>query len=326
MSRPTVRRDMRDADHWLEEHHLHLQHLPGVGLVVRGTEIDVRKGLLALVLEAVPPDVLINPASGEPAFGAEAGDRTDGVARFTAGLDLATHRSILLDQLRDLDESDPMTTSPRSTWRSSPAASGAGGRSELQGGQLRSLLDHPVAESAARIATEVERRDGARPGRTDVARSPSRSSACPSSSGRRRPARDRRRPLHRPDHRGRRHPAPPVARRRRPAPAEPRRARPPAPGPIAVRPAGQQSPPAGGPRPLPRCLPGRRRDPRRGRPGRRARTCRSRRSACSRCTSPDRSSATACGPRSGSRSSARPGWRRPGSSCRASSPSSPRSR
>src|SRR5207247_841484 len=37
-SRPTVRRDVRAAEAWLEGHHLHLQRLPGVGIVVRGSE------------------------------------------------------------------------------------------------------------------------------------------------------------------------------------------------------------------------------------------------------------------------------------------------
>src|SRR6266849_5328546 len=58
-SRPTVRRDVRAAETWLEGHHLHLQRLPGVGIAVRGTEIDIRKGLLSLVLEAVPAEQLL---------------------------------------------------------------------------------------------------------------------------------------------------------------------------------------------------------------------------------------------------------------------------
>src|SRR5712692_5973806 len=62
-SRPTVRRDVRAAETWLEGHHLHLQRLPGVGIAVRGTEIDIRKGLLSLVLEAVPAEHLLSQMS-----------------------------------------------------------------------------------------------------------------------------------------------------------------------------------------------------------------------------------------------------------------------
>src|SRR5207302_2886730 len=63
-SRPTVRRDVRAAETWLEGHHLHLQRLPGVGIVVRGSEIDIRKGLLSLVLESVPAELLLSQMNG----------------------------------------------------------------------------------------------------------------------------------------------------------------------------------------------------------------------------------------------------------------------
>src|SRR6266852_4281562 len=44
-SRPTVRRDVRASEAWLDEHHLHLQRLPGVGVVIRGSEIEIRKAM-----------------------------------------------------------------------------------------------------------------------------------------------------------------------------------------------------------------------------------------------------------------------------------------
>jgi transcriptional antiterminator len=168
-SRPTVRRDVHAAEHWLEEHHLHLQHLPGVGLVVRGTEIDVRKGLLSLVLEAVPPEVLLNQASGDGGTRIEDEDRSDGVAHFTAGLDLGTHRSILLDQLRELDESEPMTIVATLYLAIVARRVQAGRTAEFQSGQLRSLIDHPVGEAASRIAAAMERRTGLVLGDADIA-------------------------------------------------------------------------------------------------------------------------------------------------------------
>src|SRR6267378_8413736 len=78
-SRPTVRRDVRATETWLEEHHLHLQRLPGVGVVVRGGEIEIRKALLALILESLPAETLADAtrrdggsgiARGEPSGGA----------------------------------------------------------------------------------------------------------------------------------------------------------------------------------------------------------------------------------------------------------------
>jgi len=62
VSRPTVRRDVRIGEAWLEAHRLHLRRLPGIGLAVRGSEVEVRAALLALVLEFVPGNVLATKA------------------------------------------------------------------------------------------------------------------------------------------------------------------------------------------------------------------------------------------------------------------------
>src|SRR2546426_139369 len=107
-SRPTVRRDVRSAETWLEGHHLHLQRLPGVGIAVRGSEIDIRKGLLSLVLEAVPAEHLLSEMSG--AANARSPHVTDprGLAEFASRLDLPTHRSILPQHLLLPDDTRPM--------------------------------------------------------------------------------------------------------------------------------------------------------------------------------------------------------------------------
>src|SRR5438034_5578760 len=106
-SRPTVRRDVRAAEHWLEEHHLHLQRLPGVGIAVRGSELDIRKGLLSLVLEAVPAEELLAEMvkpNGSPTQSAEG----RGLSEFAARLDLPTHREILTEQLLPSDDGGSM--------------------------------------------------------------------------------------------------------------------------------------------------------------------------------------------------------------------------
>jgi transcriptional antiterminator len=143
--------------------------MPGVGLVVRGTEIDIRKALLALILEAVPPDVLLRQAGGDRDGGGDDGERSDGVARFTAGLDLATHRSILLDQLRELDDSEPMTIVATLYLAILARRVHAGRTAEFQSGQLRSLIDHPTADAAARIAMAMEQRTAMVLGEADIA-------------------------------------------------------------------------------------------------------------------------------------------------------------
>jgi mannitol operon transcriptional activator len=168
-SRPTVRRDVHAVEHWLEEHHLHLQHLPGVGLAVRGTETDVRKALLALVLEAVPPDVLLRQAGGVDDSHVDDSGDPDGLAGFTEGLDLATHRAILIEQLHELDETESMTIVATLYLAILSRRVLAGRTAEFQSGQLRSLIDHPIADAAARIANAMERRTAMTLGESDIA-------------------------------------------------------------------------------------------------------------------------------------------------------------
>jgi activator of the mannose operon (transcriptional antiterminator) len=134
VSRPTVRRDVRVAETWLEQHRLHLRRLPGVGLAVRAA-ID---------------------GSG----GAAQDSGSAGLAAYATELDLPTFGSVLSAELRDVDERDPtmLTTTvslailARRVRGDHPA--------RLVRGRLRSLLDHPVSEDARRIALAIRRRLG----------------------------------------------------------------------------------------------------------------------------------------------------------------------
>ena len=181
VSRPTIRRDMREAETWLEQHRLHLRRMPGRGIAVAGSEIDLRGGLLALVLEIVPERILQRtldrvdtaPASG-PAAPGPTGQARPAAAHteidaFLDRLDLAAFRTILGDELRDLDDRDPTVTTA-ALYLAIAAYRIRGGRAVRLGtGRLRSLLDHPASASAARIATAVEAVVGVPLGRTDVA-------------------------------------------------------------------------------------------------------------------------------------------------------------
>src|SRR3989449_1554928 len=167
-SRPTVRRDVRAAEAWLEGHHLHLQRLPGVGIAVRGNEIDIRKGLLSLVLEAVPAEHLLSQM-GAAGDGKPLVTETRGLAEFASRLDLPNHRSILTHQLLDLDDNGPMAMVATLYLAIVTRRVRAGHQAELQSGQLRSLIDHPVAAAAARIAAAVEKDANLVLGEADVA-------------------------------------------------------------------------------------------------------------------------------------------------------------
>jgi activator of the mannose operon (transcriptional antiterminator) len=163
VSRPTVRRDVRVAEIWLEQHRLHLRRLPGVGLAVRGSEVDVRAALLALVLERVPTNTLvasIDRSGGAPPGGGSWDGGSAGLAAYATELDLPTFGSLLGAELRDVDARDPtMLTATvglailaRRVRGDHPA--------RLVRGRLRSLLDHPVSEDARRIALAIRRRLG----------------------------------------------------------------------------------------------------------------------------------------------------------------------
>ena len=167
-SRPTIRRDVRAAEAWLEGHHLHLQRLPGVGIAVRGTEIDIRKGLLSLVLEAVPAEHLLSQM-GEPSDPRSHPTDTRGLAEFASRLDLPAHRAILTQQLLESDDNGPMAMVATLYLAIVTRRVRAGRQAELRSGQLRSLIDHPVAAAAARIAAAVEKDASLTLGEADIA-------------------------------------------------------------------------------------------------------------------------------------------------------------
>ena len=173
VSRPTIRRDMREAETWLEQHRLHLRRMPGRGIAVAGSEIDLRGGLLALVLEIVPERVLQRTldrvdVAGAPGPAGPAAAQTE-IETFLDRLDLAAFRAILGDELSDIDDRDPTVTTA-ALYLAIAAHRIRGGQAVRLGtGRLRSLLDHPASASAARIATAVEAVVGVPLGRTDVA-------------------------------------------------------------------------------------------------------------------------------------------------------------
>jgi transcriptional antiterminator len=165
VSRPTIRRDMREAETWLEQHRLHLRRMPGRGIAVAGSEIDLRGGLLALVLEIVPDQVLQRTLDRVDSLAAA---HTD-IETFLDRLDLGAFRTILGDELRDLDDRDPTVTTAALYLAIAAHRIRVGQAVRLGTGRLRSLLDHPASASAARIATAVEAVVGVPLGRTDVA-------------------------------------------------------------------------------------------------------------------------------------------------------------
>lgn len=154
VSRPTVRRDVRRAEVWLEQHRLHLRRQPGVGLSVRGSEVEVRAALLALVLEHVPANVLASLA-GAP--GAAGGRVPDWLAAWLPDLDLPTFRTMLASELREFEDPDPSMLTATLALAILVHRVRGEHPARLGRGRLRSLLDHPVSEAARHIAAAIRR-------------------------------------------------------------------------------------------------------------------------------------------------------------------------
>ena len=165
VSGPTIRRDVRVAETWLEQHRLHLRRLPGVGIGVRGSEVDVRAAILALLLERVPVEVL----SGEHVAAARATSVPTGLAGFIAGLDLPTYRRVLARELPDVDDRDPTLVTATVGLAILIDRLRVDRPARLVRGRLRSLLDHPVTDDARRIAAAVSAETGIAIGSTEIA-------------------------------------------------------------------------------------------------------------------------------------------------------------
>ena len=164
VSGPTIRRDMRVAEAWLEQHRLHLRRLPGVGIGVRGSEVDVRAAILALVLERVPAEALV---ASDPGLQDVPG--AAGLTAFIAELALPVFRDVLATELPDVDDRDPTLLTATVSLAVLARRVRAERPARLVRGRLRSLLDHPVSEDARRIAAAIARRIGVALGSTEVA-------------------------------------------------------------------------------------------------------------------------------------------------------------
>lgn len=167
VSRPTVRRDVRAAETWLEGHRLHLRRRPGVGIVVLGSETEVRGGLLAILLESVPAHALADEAQMPSAVARRREPDPTGLAPFVKDLDLPTFRAILEPDVGDVDDQSLLTASV--ALAIAARRIGRGRPARLAGGRLRSLLDHPASEVAGRIAGRMAVAIGQPLGNADVA-------------------------------------------------------------------------------------------------------------------------------------------------------------
>ena len=153
VSKPSTRRDLQICEPWLERNDLPLVRRPGKGIAIVGPESRVRQAIVQFILETIPSEVLHEAVNG-PALAVSLADiripaglrdrllelplreaahmvRSSGIAaRVTAPsneLIIALHVAVAVTRLRQ------------------------GKQVVLATGVQRSLLEHPVGQSAAEL-------------------------------------------------------------------------------------------------------------------------------------------------------------------------------
>ena len=172
VSRPTIRRDVREVETWLERHRMHLRRLPGIGVAVVGGEVDIRGGLLAAILESAPPRLLRpegSHAAGSPRDAVAADRVPSDLEALIRDLDLPLHWRILAATYPDLDPDDQSVASVAVFLAIVAMRVREGRLARLASGRLRSLTDHAAFLDATRIAAAMHEMTGVSLGRSDVA-------------------------------------------------------------------------------------------------------------------------------------------------------------
>jgi len=157
VSKASARRDVKRVEPWLERRGLPLIRRPGVGIHVAGSELAIRRALVRWVLQAVPEDVLHELVSvGVP-------DRAMVGVKLPAGVLEHVDRLQLRECARLLSQTSLAWTMAQGNSERiftiylavSAHRISVGRVVSMEAGQLRSLADHPVSETAAGIAVAL---------------------------------------------------------------------------------------------------------------------------------------------------------------------------
>ena len=158
VSKASARRDLKRSEPWLKRRRLLVSRQPGVGISVVGDELTIRKALVQLVVEATPEDVLRELCT-TPLDEAELVDVrvSAGMRDHLVGLPFrATARVIAESGLAGmLDEGNSELI--LCVYLAVTAARLVAGKAvTFDTGQHRSLVDHPLSASAAKVAVAFE--------------------------------------------------------------------------------------------------------------------------------------------------------------------------
>ncbi len=156
-SKASIRRDIASAEPWLARQGLVLSRRPGVGVAIVGPETAIRSALVTLILEAVPADALAEALR----VGTERASivRT----RISAAL-LEVLQGLPLQTGSDIANAFAGVGAPRTVLALHLAVAlarvGEGHVIDLDPGQLRSLVDHPMADASSGLSNAMEQQLG----------------------------------------------------------------------------------------------------------------------------------------------------------------------
>lgn len=156
VSTTTGRRDLKQVEPWIESHGLRIVRRSGVGISVIGPEAAIRRGFVKLLLESVPSDAMRELAEVGIESAALVQTRiSSGLREILKSLPIrkcadvvAVHKGAFAGE----ESSEIVLTLYLAT---SLLRLSGGHHPEMDAGQLRSLLDHPVSDAAAGIAVDV---------------------------------------------------------------------------------------------------------------------------------------------------------------------------
>lgn len=160
VSKTSARRDLRRCEPWLERMGLPVVRKSGKGIALLGSEQSIRRGLVQLILEAVPADVLDELRT--TAFA----DASLVQIRIPAGLRdrfgslpiqecaEAVTSSVLRDRLATGNSDLVFTLYVAIT----EARVGQGCPIDLEPGHFRSLIDHPASDAVRQLAETLSSR------------------------------------------------------------------------------------------------------------------------------------------------------------------------
>ena len=171
ISKGSARRDLRSCEKWLEERGLAVVRRSGLGVSVVGSERRLRQVMVQLFVESVPQEVFDGIQNNKPEADYLVQVRVPaGIRGLISGLPLAVCRDLVSAihfNIRGMPENSETVLGLYLAVTS--ARIGLGYSIDLDVGQQRSLIDHPVSDTARSICEGLSDGTGVDMGEEEVA-------------------------------------------------------------------------------------------------------------------------------------------------------------